>query len=53
MELTTSQYGVTGNVSFIAGADNSSGYGWAITRSLGDAGATTIIGTWPLVLKIF
>jgi len=42
-----------GKVAFVAGVADSSGYGWAITKALADAGATIIIGTWPPVLKIF
>jgi enoyl-[acyl-carrier protein] reductase I len=42
-----------GKVAFIAGVADSTGYGWAIAKSLADAGATIIIGTWPPVLKIF
>merc|ERR1711923_101873 len=38
---------------FIAGVADSTGYGWAIAKSLADAGATIIVGTWPPVLKIF
>jgi len=47
------QVDLTGKVAFIAGVADSSGYGWAIARSLASAGATIIIGTWPPVLKIF
>jgi len=42
-----------GKVAFIAGVADSSGYGWAIAKSLANAGATIIVGTWPPVLKIF
>eukprot|EP00547_Thalassionema_nitzschioides_P015478 CAMPEP_0194243364 /NCGR_PEP_ID=MMETSP0158-20130606/8954_1 /TAXON_ID=33649 /ORGANISM="Thalassionema nitzschioides, Strain L26-B" /LENGTH=358 /DNA_ID=CAMNT_0038978617 /DNA_START=85 /DNA_END=1158 /DNA_ORIENTATION=+ len=42
-----------GKVAFIAGVADSTGYGWAITKQLADAGATIIVGTWPPVLKIF
>lgn len=42
-----------GKVAFVAGVADSSGYGWAITKALADAGATIIVGTWPPVLKIF
>jgi enoyl-[acyl-carrier protein] reductase I len=44
---------LTGKVAFIAGVADSSGYGWAISKALAEAGATIIIGTWPPVLKIF
>jgi len=42
-----------GKTAFIAGVADSTGYGWAIAKSLADAGATIIVGTWPPVLKIF
>ena len=29
------------------------GYGWAIARSLAEAGASVCVGTWPPTLKIF
>ncbi|CAM9292607.1 unnamed protein product [Phaeothamnion confervicola] len=38
---------------FVAGVADSSGYGWAICKSLAEAGATVIVGTWPPVLGIF
>jgi len=44
---------LTGKVAFVAGVADSTGYGWAIAKSLAEAGATIIIGTWPPVLKIF
>ena len=44
---------LTGKVAFVAGVADSSGYGWAIAKSLAEAGATIIIGTWPPVLAIF
>ena len=47
------QVDLTGKVCFVAGVADSSGYGWAIARSLASAGATIIVGTWPPVLKIF
>jgi enoyl-[acyl-carrier protein] reductase I len=42
-----------GEIAFIAGVGDSSGYGWAIAKALADAGCKTIVGTWPPVLKIF
>ena len=42
-----------GKVAFIAGVADSTGYGWAISKALANAGATIIVGTWPPVLKIF
>ncbi|CAM9772653.1 unnamed protein product [Chrysoparadoxa australica] len=44
---------LTGKVAFVAGVADSSGYGWAICKSLAEAGATIIVGTWPPVLGIF
>lgn len=49
----TSICDLTGKVAFIAGVGDSTGYGWAIAKSLADAGATIIVGTWPPILKIF
>ena len=40
-------------MAFVAGVADSTGYGWAIARSLSNAGATIVVGTWPPVLKIF
>ncbi|MDB2613546.1 enoyl-[acyl-carrier-protein] reductase [Chlamydiales bacterium] len=42
-----------GKVAFIAGVGDDQGYGWAIAKSLAEAGATIIIGTWPPIIKIF
>jgi len=44
---------LTGKVAFIAGVADSSGYGWAIAKTLAEAGATITVGTWPPVLNIF
>ena len=44
---------LTGKVAFIAGVADSTGYGWAIAKSLAEAVATIVVGTWPPVLKIF
>src|SRR5262249_55318281 len=41
-----------GKIAFIAGIGDDQGYGWAITKRLGEAGATLLIGTWPPMLKI-
>lgn len=49
----SSRVDLSGKVAFIAGVADSTGYGWAISRALADAGATVIVGTWPPVLKIF
>lgn len=42
-----------GKKAFIAGVGDDQGYGWAIAKSLAEAGATVIIGTWTPILKIF
>ena len=42
-----------GKIAFIAGVADDQGYGWAIAKSLYEAGATLIFGTWTPVLKIF
>lgn len=41
-----------GKIVFIAGIGDDQGYGWAIAKSLAEAGATIIVGTWPPMLKI-
>lgn len=42
-----------GKRAFIAGVGDDQGYGWAIAKSLAEAGAEVIIGTWTPILKIF
>lgn len=42
-----------GKKAFIAGIGDDQGYGWAIAKSLAQAGATILIGTWVPVVKIF
>lgn len=42
-----------GKKAFIAGVGDDQGFGWAIARSLAEAGATLIFGTWPPVLNLF
>lgn len=42
-----------GKVAFIAGVGDDQGYGWAIAKSLAEAGARILIGTWPPILRIF
>ena len=44
---------LTGQVAFVAGVADSSGYGWSIVKALTEAGATVAVGTWPPVLGIF
>lgn len=41
-----------GKIAFIAGVGDDQGYGWAIAKTLAEAGATILIGTWPPMLKI-
>lgn len=38
---------------FIAGIGDDQGYGWAIAKSMAEAGAEVLIGTWTPVFKIF
>ncbi len=38
---------------FVAGVGDDQGYGWAIAKSLAEAGAEIIIGTWTPIVKIF
>lgn len=42
-----------GKIAFIAGVGDDQGFGWAIAKTLAEAGATILVGTWPPVLKIF
>ncbi len=42
-----------GKRAFIAGIGDDQGYGWAIAKSLAEAGAELIIGTWTPLMKIF
>ncbi len=42
-----------GKRAFVAGVADDQGYGWAIAKSLAEAGAEVIVGTWPPVLGIF
>jgi enoyl-[acyl-carrier protein] reductase I len=44
---------LAGKVAFIAGVADSTGYGWALAKSLASQGCTILVGTWPPVLKIF
>jgi len=43
---------LTGKIAFIAGIGDDQGYGWAIAKSLAEAGATIIVGTWVPLMKI-
>ena len=40
-------------IAFVAGVGDDQGYGWAIAKSLSEAGAKVIVGTWPPILRIF
>jgi enoyl-[acyl-carrier protein] reductase I len=42
-----------GRRAFIAGVADDAGFGFAIARSLAEAGATICVGTWPPALGIF
>jgi len=42
-----------GKKAFVAGVGDDQGFGWAIAKSLAEAGAEIIIGTWPPLMKIF
>ncbi len=44
---------LTGKRALVAGVADDRGYGWAIARSLAEAGASVCVGTWPPTLKIF
>ncbi len=47
------QHHLKGKRAFIAGIGDDQGFGWAIAKSLADAGAEILIGTWTPVVKIF
>lgn len=42
-----------GKRAFIAGVGDDQGYGWAIAKSLAEAGAEVIVGTWTPMMRIF
>ena len=42
-----------GKRAFIAGIGDDQGFGWAIAKSLAEAGAKILVGTWTPILKIF
>lgn len=42
-----------GKRAFVAGVADDGGFGFAIAKSLAEAGATVCVGTWPPVLGIF
>ncbi|MCA9604503.1 MAG: NADH-specific enoyl-ACP reductase, partial [Myxococcales bacterium] len=44
---------LTGKRAFVAGVADDGGFGFAIAKSLAEAGATVCVGTWPPALNIF
>ena len=42
-----------GRRAFVAGVADDAGFGFAIAKSLVEAGATVVVGTWPPALNIF
>ena len=44
---------LTGKRALIAGVSDDGGFGFAIARSLAEAGATILLGSWPPALGIF
>ncbi len=42
-----------GKKAFIAGIGDDNGFGWAIAKSLAEAGAEIIVGTWAPIVDIF
>jgi enoyl-[acyl-carrier protein] reductase I len=44
---------LTGKRAFVAGVADDGGFGFAIARSLAEAGATVCVGAWPPALGIF
>ena len=44
---------LTGKRALIAGVSDDGGFGFAIARSLAEAGATIVLGSWPHALGIF
>jgi enoyl-[acyl-carrier protein] reductase I len=47
------QIDLKGKRAFIAGIGDDQGFGWAIAKSLAEAGAEILVGTWTPILKIF
>lgn len=47
------QVDLKGKRAFVAGIGDDQGYGWAIAKSLAEAGATVLVGTWVPLVKIF
>jgi enoyl-[acyl-carrier protein] reductase I len=44
---------LTGRRALVAGVADDGGFGFAIAKSLAEAGATVVVGTWPPALNIF
>jgi enoyl-[acyl-carrier protein] reductase I len=44
---------LTGKRALIAGVADDGGFGFAIAKSLAEAGASVVVGTWPPALNIF
>lgn len=44
---------LSGKRAFIAGVADDGGFGFAIAKSLAEAGASVIVGTWPPAMNIF
>src|ERR1700709_2448996 len=44
---------LTGKRAFVAGVADDGGFGFAIAKSLAEAGATGCLGTWPPAMGIF
>ena len=42
-----------GKRGLVAGVADDGGFGWAIAKSLAEAGATVCVGTWPPAMGIF
>lgn len=47
------QINLKGKKAFIAGIGDDKGFGWAIAKTLAEAGAEIIIGTWTPLLRMF
>ena len=44
---------LSGRRALVAGVADDQGFGFAIAKSLAEAGATVCVGTWPPALNIF
>jgi len=44
---------LTGKRAFVAGVADDGGFGFAIAKALGEAGASVCVGTWPPAMNIF